>query len=113
MQARDAAELIEVDYDILPSATDLATTIDAATPKVWPDIANNLAFDWQIGDKAATDAEFAKAARRADANRRLCLPPQQMAWRDKTLCNEFYSARLRSRFAAKPQRRIPARARSP
>jgi carbon-monoxide dehydrogenase large subunit len=61
-QARDAAEAIEVDYDILPSATDLATTMDAATPKVWPDVARNLAFDWEIGDKAATDAQFAKAA---------------------------------------------------
>src|SRR5271166_5109496 len=61
-QARDAAEAIEVDYDILPSAIDLPTAMDDATPGVWPEIANNLAFDWEIGDKAATDAEFAKAA---------------------------------------------------
>ena len=61
-QARDAAEAIEVDYDILPSATDLATVMHAATTQVWPDVKNNLAFDWEIGDKAATDAEFAKAA---------------------------------------------------
>ena len=61
-QARDAAEAIEVDYDILPSATDLASVMDDATTKVWPDVARNLAFDWEIGDKAATDAEFAKAA---------------------------------------------------
>jgi aerobic carbon-monoxide dehydrogenase large subunit len=61
-QARDAAEAIEVDYDILPSATDLATAMDDATPKVWPDVPKNIAFDWEIGDKAATDAEFAKAA---------------------------------------------------
>ena len=61
-QARDAAEAIEVDYDILPSATDLATVMHAGTTQVWPDVKNNLAFDWEIGDKAATDAEFAKAA---------------------------------------------------
>jgi carbon-monoxide dehydrogenase large subunit len=60
--ARDAAEAIEVDYDTLPSATDLPTTMHNATPLVWPDVPNNLAFDWEIGDKAATDAEFAKAA---------------------------------------------------
>src|SRR5271165_4585905 len=51
-QARDAAEAIEVDYDILPSAIDLPTAMDDATPGVWR----------EIGNKAATDAEFAKAA---------------------------------------------------
>jgi aerobic carbon-monoxide dehydrogenase large subunit len=61
-QARDAAELIEVDYDPLPSMTDLATAMDKGATLVWPDVAHNLAFDWEIGDKAATEAEFAKAA---------------------------------------------------
>jgi carbon-monoxide dehydrogenase large subunit len=61
-QARDAAELIWVDYDILPSATDLATTMDAGVPAVWPGVKNNTVFDWEIGDKAATDAAFASAA---------------------------------------------------
>ena len=61
-QARDAAEMIEAEYDVHPSATDLPTVMDAATPQVWSDVPKNLAFDWEIGDKAATDAEFAKAA---------------------------------------------------
>jgi carbon-monoxide dehydrogenase large subunit len=61
-QARDAAELIQVDYDILPSTTDLATAMDADTPSVWQDAKNNVVFDWDIGDKAATDAAFAGAA---------------------------------------------------
>ena len=61
-QAREAAELIEVDYDVLPSATDLAAAMNDGTPQVWPDAANNVVFDWAIGDKAATDAAFAKAA---------------------------------------------------
>jgi len=61
-QARDAAELVEVDYDIQPAAIELASAMDDSTPKVWPDVPKNLAFDWEIGDKAATDAEFAKAA---------------------------------------------------
>ena len=61
-QARDAAELVSVDYDVLPSATDLATAIDPGQPRVWPDVANNTVFDWEIGDKAATDAAFASAA---------------------------------------------------
>jgi carbon-monoxide dehydrogenase large subunit len=61
-QARDAAEAIEVDYDILPSITDLSTAMDANQTLVWPEVKHNLAFDWEIGDKSATEAEFAKAA---------------------------------------------------
>jgi aerobic carbon-monoxide dehydrogenase large subunit len=61
-QARDASEAIEVDYHVLPSITDLATVMDNGVPGVWPDVKNNIGFDWDIGDKAATDAEFARAA---------------------------------------------------
>jgi carbon-monoxide dehydrogenase large subunit len=61
-QARDAAELIEVDYDILPSITELGRAMDKDGTLVWPEVKHNLAFDWEIGDKAATEAEFAKAA---------------------------------------------------
>jgi carbon-monoxide dehydrogenase large subunit len=60
--ARDAAEQIMVDYDILPAATDTAKAMDQDTPLVWPSIARNIAFDWEIGDKAATEAQFARAA---------------------------------------------------
>jgi carbon-monoxide dehydrogenase large subunit len=61
-QARDAAETIVVDYDILPSITDLSTAMDKGNTLVWPDVPHNLAFDWEIGDRSATQAEFAKAA---------------------------------------------------
>jgi aerobic carbon-monoxide dehydrogenase large subunit len=61
-QARDAAEAIEVDYDPLPSITDLATAMDKGQTLVWPETPHNLVFDWEIGDKTATEAEFAKAA---------------------------------------------------
>jgi aerobic carbon-monoxide dehydrogenase large subunit len=61
-QARDAAEAIEVDYDPVASITELATAMDKGATQVWPDIPHNLAFDWEIGDKAATEAQFAKAA---------------------------------------------------
>ena len=60
--ARDGIEAIAVEYEVLPSSTDLATTMDAGAPAVWPDAAGNVCFDWDIGDKAATDAEFARAA---------------------------------------------------
>src|ERR1700692_2884542 len=44
-QARDAAELVQVDYDLLPSTTDLATAIDPGVPAVWPDVQHNTVFD--------------------------------------------------------------------
>ncbi len=61
-EARDAAEAIGVDYDILSATTDLATAIDAGAAQVWPNVPHNTVFDWEIGDKAATEAEFARAA---------------------------------------------------
>src|ERR1700733_12612211 len=61
-QARDAAEAIEVDYDPLPSITNLAAAMDKGQTLVWPETPHNLVFDWEIGDKTATEAEFAKAA---------------------------------------------------
>ncbi len=60
--ARDAAELITVDYDVQPSITDLAAAMESGAPLVWPEAANNIVFDWVLGDKAATDALFASAA---------------------------------------------------
>jgi len=60
--ARDAAEAVMVDYDILPSVTDLATATDPGQPLVWPEAASNTCFDWSVGDKAKVDALFAQAA---------------------------------------------------
>ncbi|MBV9248178.1 MAG: xanthine dehydrogenase family protein molybdopterin-binding subunit [Acetobacteraceae bacterium] len=60
--ARDAAEQITVDYDIQPAVTDLATAIDAGQSQVWPHTKDNIAFDWELGDRTATQALFAKAA---------------------------------------------------
>ena len=60
--ARDAAEAVFVEYEILPSVTDLGATLDAGAPAVWDDVPGNMAFDWEIGDKAKVDALFAQAA---------------------------------------------------
>ena len=59
---RDAAEAVMVDYDILPSITDLAVAMDAGQPLVWDGVPSNICFDWEVGDKARTDALFATAA---------------------------------------------------
>jgi len=60
-QAKAAAALIEVDYEILPAVVDTATAAraGAALHDIAPD---NICFVWGCGDKAATDAAFAKAA---------------------------------------------------
>ncbi|MGB0573166.1 MAG: xanthine dehydrogenase family protein molybdopterin-binding subunit [Alphaproteobacteria bacterium] len=60
-QARDAAELIEVDYDVLPSVTDTYKAAQPGAPLVHDHIEGNLSFDWGKGDKEATEAAFAKA----------------------------------------------------
>ena len=60
-QAKDAAELIEVDYEVLPAVVDTASAVNAAA-LVHDDVPHNLCYDWGHGDKAAVDAAFAKAA---------------------------------------------------
>ncbi len=60
-QAKDAAELIEVDYETLPAVVDTGSANSVAT-LVHDDVPGNLCYDWGHGDKAATDAAFAKAA---------------------------------------------------
>ena len=61
-QARDAVELIEVDYDPLPAVADPATAAEAGQVQIWDEAPRNLCFDWQAGDQARTDAAFAEAA---------------------------------------------------
>ena len=62
-QARDAAELITIDYDTLPSCTDLGAAMESDAALVWPDIGKNVVFDWETGNKAKTDELFQRAHR--------------------------------------------------
>ena len=62
-QAHDAAELVFVDYAPLPAVADIATARAEGAPPVWDDVADNRAFEWEMGDGEATDAAFAAAAR--------------------------------------------------
>ena len=61
-QAKDAAGLIEVDYDELPAVIDIRKA-DGAKSSVHDDVPNNVCYDWGHGDKAAVDAAFKVAAR--------------------------------------------------
>lgn len=60
--AKDAAELIEVDYEELPLVADTELAADAAAPVIWDELKSNVQVDWAYGDKAAADAGIAKAA---------------------------------------------------
>lgn len=61
-QARDAAELLEVGYEPLPAVVTVAQALAPAAPLVHDDVPGNLMCRWSRGDRAATDAAFAKAA---------------------------------------------------
>ena len=61
-QARDAAELVSVDYEPLPAVVDLEQATQADAPKIWDDCPNgNIGVTIAMGDQAATDAAFAGA----------------------------------------------------
>src|SRR5450830_476964 len=62
-QARDAAELIEIEYEPLPAVADTRGATQAGAPRAWDHITDNLCFDIGAGtDKAAVDAAIARAA---------------------------------------------------
>ena len=60
-QAKDASELIEVDYQDLPAITKMTEALAEGALQLHDDVPGNLCFDWEIGDKAATEEAFAKA----------------------------------------------------
>jgi len=61
-RAKDAAELVEVDYAILPAVAMAKDAIEPDKPRVWEEAPSNLCVDVDVGDKNATDAAFARAA---------------------------------------------------
>jgi carbon-monoxide dehydrogenase large subunit len=61
-QAKDAAELIEIDIDDLPVVGTIERAVAAEAPQIWDAAPGNQSFHWHIGDRAAVEAAFAKAA---------------------------------------------------
>jgi len=61
--AKDAAELIVIDYQDLPGAASMRDAIAPSAPPVHDEVPGNICYDWHIGDKAVVDAAFAKAAK--------------------------------------------------
>ena len=61
-QAKDAAELIEVDYEVLPSVVNPIDALKPGAPQIHDEAPGNKCYTWALGDKAAVDAAFSKAA---------------------------------------------------
>ena len=62
--ARDALELIEVSYDVLPAIVNARSALDPSTPVIredTPERRGNLVFEWEAGDADATDEAFRRA----------------------------------------------------
>src|SRR6266403_2074872 len=60
-QAKDAAELLAVEYEILPAVTTAEAALVPGAPAVWADNPGNEAFFHEAGNKVAVDAAFAMA----------------------------------------------------
>jgi len=60
--AKDATELVAVDYQPLPAVTHSVTAVELGAPLARGDASSNISIDAEVGDPAATNAAFAKAA---------------------------------------------------
>lgn len=61
-QAKDAAEAIEVSYEILPAISTGTDALADTAPAIWDENPDNICYYHETGNAAATDAAFAKAA---------------------------------------------------
>ena len=61
MQAKDAAERIAVDYEVLPAVTHSLIAAEPGAPRARRD-SPNIILDGEVGDRATTEAAFAGAA---------------------------------------------------
>ncbi|SVA85061.1 uncharacterized protein METZ01_LOCUS137915, partial [marine metagenome] len=59
-QAKNAAELVSVDYSELTPVADLRTAQSAE--QIYDEIPANTSYEWELGDRDATDAAFTEAA---------------------------------------------------
>jgi aerobic carbon-monoxide dehydrogenase large subunit len=80
VQARDAAEAVELDIDALPAVTNARDAAQPDAPQLYDHIPNNVALDYHYGDTAKLDAAFASAAHviRLDmVNSRIAVVPME------------------------------------
>jgi carbon-monoxide dehydrogenase large subunit len=60
--AKDAAELVEIDYEPLPAVIDSRAALAKDAPLIWEEGGSNVFLDAEMGDAAATERAFADAA---------------------------------------------------
>ncbi|MSQ18145.1 MAG: xanthine dehydrogenase family protein molybdopterin-binding subunit [Betaproteobacteria bacterium] len=80
LAAQDATELIAIDYEDLPVVAHPEDAVKAGAVQLYPDIQNNICFDYEYGNEAATDAVFAKAhhvTRLKIESQRICGNPME------------------------------------
>jgi carbon-monoxide dehydrogenase large subunit len=83
--ARDAAELVEIDYAARDAVTDVARAVEPGAPQLWPEAPGNVAVDWhpygaKPEERAALDRIFAGAAHIASVrlvNQRIVMAPME------------------------------------
>jgi len=63
-QAREAAELLEIDYEALPAVVHVEDAVTPGAPSVWDECPGNVSFTLTVGEEAATERAFARAAHR-------------------------------------------------
>ena len=104
-QARDAAELIEIDYEPLPSVIDLPSAVVSGAPSVWDAVPTNVCVTLKMGDAAASEKAFAAAAHRV----RLAIGQQsrhgQLQWSHAGRSGS--TIRPTTSFVLSPARKIP------
>lgn len=61
-QARNAAEAVRLDIDVLPAVTDAEAALGTEAPQLYDDVAGNQILDFQFGDSEKVSAAFADAA---------------------------------------------------
>ena len=61
-QAKDAAEAVVADIDMLPAVTTPAQAAAPGAPQIYAEAAGNVVLDWEFGNADLTEAQFAKAA---------------------------------------------------
>ncbi|MGE0224483.1 MAG: xanthine dehydrogenase family protein molybdopterin-binding subunit [Acetobacteraceae bacterium] len=76
--ARDAAELVAVDYTVLPSVVDGPTALQPGAPQLWDEAPGNFSFRFRKGDPTAVAEAFSRAAHTVEielVNNRLVIVP--------------------------------------
>ena len=76
-QAYDALEAIVVDWEPLPAVVDAEEAMKPGAPQLHENAPNNVVFEWNVGDKAGTDAAVdARRGGRPPADRQPAADPE-------------------------------------